>query len=208
MFGFFKRTKIEIWETELLKSVFIKLSGNYVKYLTQIENGLLKGVLVDASDIPNYVGFTYNPSVYSKFYESRANNFKLSGIKVKDSMSGNFVEVSVYFSYGVINGYSIDARVAKFKLVPEEVNIDSVKRVSIGEDDFNEISKLLTSNEIALISKNDVYITSLRGKDYYHLKELEDGDFIGIDLDNNIYKITHDPFEITLIERGKLESLL
>ncbi|WP_162842699.1 hypothetical protein [Mucilaginibacter pineti] len=34
------------------------------------------------------------------------------------------------------------------------------------------------------------------GKVYFHIKDLEDGDFIGIDSDKIIYKITHDPCEI------------
>jgi hypothetical protein len=47
----------------------------------------------------------------------------------------------------------------------------------------------------------------LRGSLYYHLRDLEDGDFIGIDADKIIYKITHDPFEIIPLNET-LEQLL
>ena len=67
---------------------------------------------------------------------------------------------------------------------------------------------LLTKQELANINENDIYASNLNGKDYYHLKELEDGDFIGIDTDNHIYLIAHDPFEIKNIERSKLLELL
>lgn len=58
------------------------------------------------------------------------------------------------------------------------------------------------------INENDIYAISLNGKEYYHLKELEDGDFIGIDKDNKIYKITHDPYMIQELERTTLINYL
>ncbi|MEY3451193.1 MAG: hypothetical protein RL711_1019, partial [Bacteroidota bacterium] len=47
----------------------------------------------------------------------------------------------------------------------------------------------------------------LKGKTYYHLKDIEDGDFLGIDIHKNIYKITHDPFEINL-QKNELINVL
>lgn len=44
---------------------------------------------------------------------------------------------------------------------------------------------------------------------YYHIYDLKDGDgdFIGIDEKKNVYKITHDPYEITLLEKTLIELL-
>jgi hypothetical protein len=208
MFGLFKRKKIEQWEVETIKSILTKLPNDYKHYLVQIENGLLRGVLEGMSDIPNYVGFTYNSSVYNKFYKPKEKNFKLFNIKVMDNTSKSFIKITLYFSYGLINGYSIDTYISKIKLNPDDIDITSISKSYIGDNDFKSISNFLSPKEKAMINQNDVYLITLNGKDYYHLKELEDGDFIGIDLNNNLYKITQDPFEINLVERYKLESLL
>jgi hypothetical protein len=45
-----------------------------------------------------------------------------------------------------------------------------------------------------------VYEVILNGNVYFHIQDLEDGDFIGIDENKAFYKITHDPFEITKID--------
>ena len=57
---------------------------------------------------------------------------------------------------------------------------------------------MFNHEEISLLNTSDIYKIELNGKIYYHLKDLEDGDFIGIDTQKNIYLITHDPFKIAL----------
>lgn len=39
---------------------------------------------------------------------------------------------------------------------------------------------------------------------YFHLKDIGDGDFYGIDKGGDLFKITHDPFYISLISRDSL----
>ena len=209
MFGLFKRTKIEDWEKEILQSIFLRLPNDYEKYNHQLELGLLRGVMVGVSDIPNYVGFTYFSKVYNKFYNPKGNNYKLSNIRVFDKVTNEYINMSIYFGYGVINGYSIDTVKAK-KIKPDmsKIILDFVKKQEIGEDDSVKILHFLSSEERSFIDINDIYATIIEDKDYYHLKELEDGDFIGIDLDNNIYKITHDPFQLSLLEREDLLDFL
>jgi hypothetical protein len=208
MFGLFKRTKIEAWEIELLKNIFSKIPEDIGKRIyRQVESGLLRDVSIRSGGIPNYVGFKYNPSLYYDFYDAKGKNYKLSNILVKDSFSAEYLPITIYIGYEMINGYSIDKNVSKYKFDVNDVNIGSMHKVYIGE--YNTlILSLLTKQERDVINESDIYETTLNNKDYYHLKELEDGDFVGIDKNNNIYKITHDPFEITPLERSKLIEIL
>lgn len=209
MFGLFKRTKIYDWELSTLSSILSKLPDEYSQYRVQVENGVLKGVMIDVSDIHNYVGFSYNPWKYKEFYDSKGRNFRLSNIKVMDILSGRLVNISLYFSYGLINGYSVDDRSgSKFKLNSREINVESFDKKYIDNVDFETIKSLLNKEEIKLLNQNDVYTSLLKGKKYFHLKELEDGDFIGIDLENNLYRVTHDPFEFIKLKRNELTSYL
>ena len=74
-------------------------------------------------------------------------------------------------------------------------------------NEFDDIKHVFNGEELAIIDKEDVYEVELNGTIYYHLQELEDGDFIGIDQNKKIYKITHDPFEITEL-KGALAEIL
>lgn len=79
--------------------------------------------------------------------------------------------------------------------------------VPAGNIEFDAIKHLLNEEELLLIDPVDVYEVELDGKIYYHVRELEDGDFIGIDDKKNIYKLTHDPYEIMLLNKPLVEVL-
>jgi len=53
----------------------------------------------------------------------------------------------------------------------------------------------------------DKYEVELADKMYYHLFDMEDGDFIGIDKKKKVYEITHDPYEATLVDNNLLTFL-
>lgn len=209
MFGLFKRTKIEVWEIDFLKVVFLKLSNQIGdEFYEQISLGLLRGVMIGVGDIPNYVGFTYHSSAYNKYYVATGKNYKISDIKVKDAYSGALLSVSVYIAYGMVNGYSIYNNYSKYKFDTLTVDVSLVKKIIIGEQNNSKILAVLTEAERKFINESDIYSTTINGKDYYHLKELEDGNFIGIDEAGNIYKILHSPLEISLIKRNELLKIL
>ncbi|GGA67203.1 hypothetical protein GCM10008015_04920 [Flavobacterium palustre] len=207
MLGLFKRTKIESWETNLLINVFNKVSINdSMFFIRQINDGLLRGVLIGVSDIHGYVGFSYNSKVYNKFYDKNGRNFKFENIKVFDIKSNKYLNLSIYFSFGVINGYSVEKN-GKYKLDISNINTDGVQKIYFDTIDYDKISKIFTPREKELLNPSEIYLVKLKDKDYYHLKDLEDGDFLGIDIDKNVYKITHDPFEINPLS-DKLEEIL
>lgn len=211
LFDLFERKKIALWEIKFLKIVFSKkISDENQNIYSQISRGLLKIVLIGAGDIPNYVGFGYNSSIYDEFYNSKGKYYKLSDIYVKDIYTNQCLSVSIYIAYGVIIGYSIDKeeRIKRYKFDIDSVDVDSLHKIMIGNDNYKNVAPFLSEAERKIINENDIYVTELNGKDYYHLKELDDGDFIGIDNNNHIYHITHDPFKIVPIERDRLVDIL
>jgi hypothetical protein len=211
MFSLFKRTKIETWEIDFLKGVFLKLSNQIGNgFYDQVSSGLLRSVMIGIGDIPNYVGFTYNSNIYNKYYIANSRNYKLSNIRVKNVYSGEMLTVSIYIAYGVVNGYSLDNKNSKYKFDSSEIDTTNVKKVLIGGEHINsKILSYLTDREKELINVDDIYITSINNKDYYHLKELEDGNFIGIDEENNLYEVKHDDsIEASQINREKLTEIV
>jgi len=207
MFGLFKKAKPKNWEIELLRNVLIQLPNEIAKlFIDQIDEGLFRKVLRLKSDIPGYSPLAYNSAIYNKFYDKKGKNYMFSNIKVFDAKNAVLVNYAIYVSYGVMNGFSIDS-IGKYEIDNTQIDTTNFRKTLIENDDYNQIASILTNDEKDAINPSDVYIVTLEGKDYYHIKDLEDGDFIGIDLNKKVYKITHDPYEIILLDE-RIEELL
>ena len=207
MFGLFKRTKIQEWEIQLLRNVILKLPKEYLSLMNQINDGLFRGVLVDISDIPGYVCFTFHSNLIKKYDRAQERDFKLTNIKVYDRKSCDFLNYEIYISSGTINGYSLEGKNRR-NIDVEKVDVSKFMRVFIGESDYNRIINIFNKEEKAFLNPSQIYSVHINDKEYYHIKELGDGDFVGMDHNNNIYKITHDPLELSLITRIDLLKIL
>lgn len=64
------------------------------------------------------------------------------------------------------------------------------------------MKKLIDEEALKLIKPENVYQVNLSDRVFYHIEDLEDGDFIGIERHGQIYKITHDPFEIIPLDQS------
>ncbi len=207
MFGLFKRSKIENWETDLLRNVIIKLPSDYSILLNQITDGLFRGVLVDVGDIPGYVAFTFHSEVLKKYDREKEQDFKLTNIKVYDNKSMDFVPYEIYVSSGTISGYSLGSNKKVKSIDITKVDVSGFKKEFIGESDYNRIIHLLNEDEKNLLNHSEVYSIFVSDKEYFHIKDLEDGDFIGMDANKVIYRIAHDPLEALVINK-KLSEIL
>jgi hypothetical protein len=198
MFGLFKRTKIEGWETQLLRNVITKLPKEYFNLINQIDDGLLKGVLVGISDIPGYVAFTFHSSIFRKYDRDSQRDFKLTNIKIYDNRSSNWLLYEIYVSSGTISGYSLDGE-KKCRVDVNKIDVSTFIKQYIESSDYNFVAGFLNEEEKKLLNPAEVYLISIDNKDYFHIKDLEDGIFFGIDEKKVVYKITHDPLEAVAI---------
>ena len=206
MFGLFKRTKIKQWEIDLLKRIGRELSKECGYVLQQVEAGLLRGVLVGLSDIPNYVGFSYNHDVYKRFYNEEGRNFAIKNIQVFNVRENKYTDFDMYISSGMINGYATP-KSGKFEPDVEKINVTGFQKVYVGNPEFEKIRNLLDDSDMQLIKPEEVYQINLEGETYFHIKDIGDGDFIGIDMRKNVYKITHDPYGVSMLTTGITDSL-
>jgi hypothetical protein len=139
------------------------------------------------------------------FEDRRGRSVTIKGISVFDSITNQFIELEIYISLGLITGYSTPKN-SRIKIIADRVNVDRFF-TQYWDSEIAQLKKILNSNELERLSENEVYEVTIDGTTYYHIKDLEDGDFIGIDKKKNIYKITHDPYEITKLD-GELEDFL
>ena len=206
MFGLFKRTKLEYWEKELLCKVLMKLPKEYSTLMNQISEGLIKGVLLGMGDIPGYVAFTFNADVLRKYDRKNEWDFKLTNIKVYDNIISDFVSFEIYVSSGTISGYSLGGG-KKHNIDLNKINVSNFKKEFIGKSDYDRIADILDSDEKKFLNPSEVYSVYVNGKEYFHVRDLEDGDFFGIDDKKVVYKITHDPLQAVSINKKLAEVL-
>lgn len=207
MFGLFNRSNKIKLETEILlmKAVFNSLGEefNYIK--NQLNENIILGAKSNDASSPNYRKFTLNREILNKYEDKSGNYFSVNGIKVYDFELNDFVDIQIKIGFGLIQGYST-VSIKEFN--PDVTRIDSKNHyIKIFGEDNSSIKKLFTKDELSFLSFNELYEVKLNGKSYFHIKDLEDGDFVGIDLNKNIYKITHDPFEIRNLEGSLIEIL-
>lgn len=207
MFGLFKRTKIEEWEIQLLKRTISKLPNEYLDLINQINDGLFRNVMLDASDIKGYVSFGFHHDIYKKYERKKERAFKLTNIKVYDFVSSDFLNYEIYVSSGTINGYSLDGN-KKRNIDLDRIDVTKFKKIFNDGFDYDRIANIFSKEEKDFLNPSEIYSVNINGFEYYHLKDMEDGDFIGIDNQNNLYKITHDPLETVLIDRDDLIKML
>jgi len=206
MFGLLKRTKIRLWEIELLKNVLSELPEEFNKYIEQINLGLFKGVSIGNAAIPGYVGFTNDPDIYNEIHDEKGRDFEVYNVKIYDTISGAYLQYSIFFSFGTIDGYAILGS-KKFKIDIQKYNVADIKLRFRDSIDFNRIKKILTPKELDLINPSDVYVIALENKEYFHLTDIEDGNFYAVDRDKTLYRITHDPYQVEKID-ASLSDLL
>ena len=205
LFGnLFTRHKVMPWEIDFLKSVFSKLQGSENSLLyDQIVEGVIGGVCIGLSSIPNTVVFRFTPIV-DKYENRKCKSFDLNNIKVRDVITNKELLDSIFIADGLVAGYTINthAKIKKYTFDANTVDVSFVYKSFCENGYYEKVALLLTEEELNWIAP-DIYPTELNGKIYYHIRELEDGDFLGIDTENCIYKITHDPYDVAFLERGK-----
>ena len=142
----------------------------------------------------------------NRFEDKADRSFIIKKVFVFDKGIGQYAEINFVVGYGILLGYSMpDVLVTQPD--PNNIKVDSFQIEYFGEDEFENIKSIFSVSELKLIDPVDVYEVELDGKIYYHIKELGDGDFIGIDKEKNIYKITHDPYEVLRLDKP-LEKVL
>lgn len=194
MFNWFRNSEKKYIQHKLLMlNIFGLLKNDFNYIFEQINEGIIKAVRNEDSPTPNFNQFSLDVKILNKFENKKGRCFAIKQLFVFDKVLNEYVEIYVDIVYGIIFGYHVDS------LNIDRLDIDKIKTSNyriVYYDDNDEYKKLLTLNERKQIAPNDFYEIELNGKTFFHIKDLEDGDFIAINKSKQLFKITHDPFEI------------
>lgn len=173
--------------------------------LPQLDAGLLKNWRSDDDCDPYYVRFTYFPEVSGRFEDPMGRYLRVKNIAVSDLRGEDKARIDIYFSRGLIMGFSMN-RDSTFLPDLSTINVANSRLEYLDTPDA-KVDGLIDAKYKKLINWSDVFEVELKGTTYYHLKDIGDGDFIGIDEDRQVYEIRHDPFKVQQLT-GDLKEII
>lgn len=190
------------WEIQLLiKAISALPAKEFSHYVEGLRAGVLATRRVEHVWMPNMVSFGFTPGISGRFELKKGRFFFIRGIKVFDRSSAADVEVILFFDFGIVNGYATpDAD--KFDPDLSTLSTEHWYREYKDTDNIKEIEGLL-GDAAKLVNPAHIFEVEFDGRLFYHLLEIGDGDFVGIDSNGTVYECFHDPFEI----RPSTESL-
>jgi len=95
--------------------------------------------------------------------------------------------------YWLVLGIELSDRSAIFKHQDQPRIILTSLRITYFDSLENTF---LSPSEAKIFSPNDVYEVEIQGIHLLHLRDLDDGDFVAIDKEKSIYKVTHSPVKL------------
>ena len=206
MIKLFGKKRVGKIETHLLLKIFEKLPDEFEHFRRQLAEGLITKALFSDSPVPNTLDFSYDVKLLNKYEIKEERCFYLKGIEVFDSNINDWSEIIIECGYGILMGYSTP-KSEHFTPDTTRVRFNNLRKEYLDGGALKVMKEFLDESEMALINPSEFYEVPLQGRNYFHVSDLEDGDFIGIDRDKNVYRITHDPFEIKLLD-GNIQANL
>ncbi len=198
---FRKNESSTVFDIQLLLNVLKILPPDYSSLSKQVAGGLLKSRFLKTNVVRNYVGFAYSPGKSKYFENSKEKDYVLHGVEVFNTSKSDYKALDIYVASGLVAGYATP-NASDFKPDIQRVRFSNIYRQYLQELNSKDLSKLFDEMELRLLNPSKIYEVELSGNIYYHIADLEDGDFIGMDKQKRVYTITHDPYAIVLLNES------
>ena len=189
MFSFFRK-KPRLNVLCIIRELAAIIPSKYDSIIKQIEEGIVVGFFLEEEA---YIKFRLNPSIISRFEDLKGRYYSISGFELEWE-DGSRTYVAIRVGYGLVLGIELSDRSVLFKhQIHKRIFLTSLR---ITYFDSLETS-FLSPSEAKVFCPNDLYEIEIQGIHLLHLKDLDDGDFVAIDAQKNIYKVTHSPILLT-----------
>lgn len=199
MFELFKKTsrKIEGKAFAFFDMLFKQLPVEFNFLLTGLHKGLYKRYTVNSAIKGHYYTIGFDPLQSDKSMV-KGKHFELQDILVIQDAVLITLTITVY--EGLWVGFEIEKNIADFKNF--EFDLAKMHKTNGKFAHNNNIEKLVHELSSVSLDLHDLSEFEMEGKLYYQIKDLEDGNYIAIDDQGQVFLLTHDPYKITLLNKS------
>ena len=174
----------------VLKKIFSLMPYTFDNIRMQLSDGIVKGGSFRGN---KYLKLNLDTAILNKYEAKGIEPYLLKGIKVFDNTTSKYINIEIEIVYGIVYSFSSSVNLKKVKPNINNIDISNFTQQFYLNEEFEAIKKLLSKEQLLYINKNDVYSILIDEEIIYHLKDLDDGDFIGVNLEKRFFIITHDP---------------
>lgn len=208
MFSFLKKKKKDVIAIADINKILIEIltnfnSGEKQNAIDAIEKGIIETVKdVKRTIRYDYYGLILNMTLVNEHQDLEQGQYSILGTRVWDLSNESYISIEVILMNGLVMGFALPKDTLSFEMDAKRVQARFLSRDSDENDTLSSLKNLLTNEEMSYLEGKQVYEIEIDDKKYYHLKELEDGNFIGIDSFGKLHKFTHDPYEIVPLSKS------
>ena len=205
MLNILKRKNIRKEDYTFLKSIASRLIDKYPYLVSQIS----KDFILDKKDNEFESKGTYtlilNAKLESKYINRKLPQFFIiKDIFIWNKTKNKQEPIEFDVMQGMLAGYKLTAKVSDLDL--NKIDVSKIKEQNFNNQDKEELDKIIGDIDekiIPLLSLNSSFKIDIPEGIFYVIKDLNNGDYISIDQNGSVYKMTHDPYEIKCIYKKK-----
>ena len=203
MFGLFKKTswKIEGKTKDFFQQIFAQLPEEFQFLTVGLNNGLYKRFSVNHAMKGHFYSIGFDPSQSDKSMV-KGKQFHLENILIKQKAQTYPLNMTIYD--GLWIGFEFEKKISDF--ADFQIDLSSIRKNKNKFTKDKKIEKLIHGLKCDLLDLNNLGEFELDNKLYYQIKDLDDGNYLAIDRNGQVYGLIHDPYKIELINLRNVES--
>lgn len=196
MFRLFKKNNwtIEKKKKRFFETLFSQLPSEFHFLQEHLQKGVYRRYRRN-KDNNYFIGFDPEQSDTSMV---KGRNFEIRNIYV--IADGQKFPLGLTIYQGLLIGFDIPKNIIDFKAYRFDTSmVEKAKSKFAAGNKIGQLVKGLHSDHLDL---DDLAEIEVKGKSYYQIKDLDDGNFIAIDNRGQVFGLIHDTFKIELLNKS------
>jgi len=180
---------------KLFNAIISSLTDDFLN----IKEQLVSAKLMDLKDWALFPAYKFTTIAYageSVFgFQKRGENYKISGVKIFSKTTRQWENIEILIQDNLIQGLLITN--SKYEL--KEFDLTKINTSNISKNEFffprGEIDLFydkLPQNIKAILNQNSMSEIDFANRTYYSFYDLEDGNYLAVDKQQNVYSLVHD----------------
>ncbi|MDC8002583.1 hypothetical protein POV27_00840 [Aureisphaera galaxeae] len=223
MFGFFKKKKIEkkkYWEVtdtdlENLKKILLALPKSYHFIVDTIDKNVLLSKYRNTRLGDHWFSFSFEEKGFESLEKTDVDfPSRIVSNIVLESEDGDKLHAELYFlTKGILTSYNLNSEKTLETLKIKDIDVQKVRAKIFTNEEHDlfkrNLKETLNKDLFNFLDTEDSFVLDAFQTKLRTIKYFNNGDYLCVDDDWNLYKAYHDPFELveTSINLKQLNSV-